>query len=783
MLEKISKILYVFLSSLFVLAVIIYLSKGKIFLDTKIFYIVFLLVLPFIDIFIESIKKSFTFSNLSFNHEDNPFKYIWLGILWIILHYNWVDLKNISVLLFLAFSLLFKLDSRISFIWALFLLIITPLYLIIGDKSTAESVSILAYYLLIIWVVLEIKNQIFDKTENLEETKNTNIAKKSPSTQSFFDEVIEIILEYVESLKAKIGEIKNNILEDIWEWADTKKEIIEKNIVHKESTKEKAQELITNTKQNFYVKLFSYFIKKAKENVLSITLFLFTLNVILVVLVLWYSSVENVLFYFFSLLLISYCVSKILWVTYNHSITKTHNVRGLSNSKLLSKKVTIEDAVLKTQELSEEDIENISATRNFEKPENIRKRNKFFINKAIIFASFGLLSWYLLLKYFKINENWAAIYVWTFSLFFLAYYATFSDLDSRLLWRSKKTGALIWNWLSNFSIKEFFRRHIYLLLNLILIFSILILLWFKTWIFADLYKNYKEKVGYENWTLTPEAILKNETAEKIKIGETLRPTIDVMSQEVKVNELEEVEIKTEVKNIADIYTFTQTLSEWSVGEEVEILEWFMNKLGYFNKEADTIFDTETKEALTNLLQTECGWPDSTRWIFGNLATQCLYTLDVEIEVTWEAEVSWESIIPQSEIISNEVQIIENQENQNTENTDNTQTEIVQEELENSSSENSETTLDVKKITIGEAHTFASWLSTWDRNEDVQVLEWFMKQLGYFTWETDTTFDEETRLSLTDLLKTECGWPESTRWILWNQALQCVYSLEIDSELN
>ena len=209
----------------------------------------------------------------------------------------------------------------------------------------------------------------------------------------------------------------------------------------------------------------------------------------------------------------------------------------------------------------------------------------------------------------------------------------------------------------------------------------------------------------------------------------------------------------------------------------------MNKLGYFNKEADTIFDTETKEALTNLLQTECGWPDSTRWIFGNLATQCLYTLDVEIEVTWEAEVSWESIIPQSEIISNEVQIIENQENQNTENTDNTQTEIVQEELENSSSENSETTLDVKKITIGEAHTFASWLSTWDRNEDVQVLEWFMKQLGYFTWETDTTFDEETRLSLTDLLKTECGWPESTRWILWNQALQCVYSLEIDSELN
>ena len=763
MLEKFSKILYIFLGSLFVLALIIYAFKWSVHIDTKIFYFVFLLVLPFLEMLIESVRKSFSFWNLSIKHEDNLLKYIWIIVFWIISYFYGLELSTIGILCFLAFSILFKIDSRLSFIWALMFLLIIPLYMILWDKESAETVSIFAYYMLIIWVIIEIYNQIFQKKSENIESKNSESVTKDESTSMFFQEMKELSSELINTAKEKIIDTKNNILEEIGEWEkiQTKSEPIISQPI------EKTKEVIKSTKQNFYVKLLTYFVKKIKENIVSITLMLFSLAVISTLILLWYSSFETVVKYLFILLLISYFSSKLLWKKYDLTIVKSHTIRSISKKKLLSKDITIEDAVVHNEEISAEKIENISTARNQNIQTLVKKRNKFFLNKAIIFASFWLMFWYFLLEYFTIKDNSVWIYIWIFSLFFLVYYFIYSDLDSRLLKKSK----IVWAELTTFSIKDFLKRHIYILLNLILILSILSILWFKTWIFAEWYKTYKSKVWYENWVLTPEAILKNETDEKIRLWELLKPKIDLYSQEVQVKDPAPVEVKTEIKNIADIYTFTQTLSEWSVNEEVEILEGFMKKLWYFDKAADTTFDTETKSALTNLLQTECSWPASTKWIFWNLASQCLYTLDIEVEIESNEENSdLESLSP-SEIISNEAQI-------NVLKPD----DIIQEEDIESVVADVQAPQTEKK-NIGDIYRFTQTLSEWSKNEEVKILEGFMVTLGYFNKVADTTFDTETKSALTNLLQTECSWPDSTKGILWNQAMQCLYKLEVEANIN
>ncbi|MCD5380627.1 hypothetical protein LR004_01760, partial [Candidatus Gracilibacteria bacterium] len=51
----------------------------------------------------------------------------------------------------------------------------------------------------------------------------------------------------------------------------------------------------------------------------------------------------------------------------------------------------------------------------------------------------------------------------------------------------------------------------------------------------------------------------------------------------------------------------------------------------FEGTPDNFYDEQTKISLTNLLKTECDWPETTKGILGNRAMQCLYTLEIEIE--------------------------------------------------------------------------------------------------------------------------------------------------------
>ena len=61
------------------------------------------------------------------------------------------------------FKLNFLIDSRYFFLIALVLLIYTPIYIYFKDQKFAETLSIYAYYFLVIWVVYEIISSKFQK--------------------------------------------------------------------------------------------------------------------------------------------------------------------------------------------------------------------------------------------------------------------------------------------------------------------------------------------------------------------------------------------------------------------------------------------------------------------------------------------------------------------------------------------------------------------------------------------------------------------------------------------
>jgi hypothetical protein len=68
------------------------------------------------------------------------------------------------------------LDSRVFFLIAITFLFYTPFYIILENKKTAESLSIYAYYFLVIWVIYEIVLSKFSNKINA--LKSSIIANK-----------------------------------------------------------------------------------------------------------------------------------------------------------------------------------------------------------------------------------------------------------------------------------------------------------------------------------------------------------------------------------------------------------------------------------------------------------------------------------------------------------------------------------------------------------------------------------------------------------------------------
>lgn len=162
-LQKISQFLYFQIISIF--WVLLYLHSTYPDVQTTSFlYVLYLVIL--IPVF-EKIISGFSWDG-EFKKYQNIQFFIWIvvliTILWILWFMNIFSLVWLFMLL-LAFTWYYSIDGRVYFFAALFVFLYVMLSLIVWNDSLAEALSILAYYLLIAWVISQvIENILVSKT-------------------------------------------------------------------------------------------------------------------------------------------------------------------------------------------------------------------------------------------------------------------------------------------------------------------------------------------------------------------------------------------------------------------------------------------------------------------------------------------------------------------------------------------------------------------------------------------------------------------------------------------
>lgn len=89
----------------------------------------------------------------------------------------------------------------------------------------------------------------------------------------------------------------------------------------------------------------------------------------------------------------------------------------------------------------------------------------------------------------------------------------------------------------------------------------------------------------------------------------------------------------EPRLVSQVYAIESGLSVWSEWGDVINLQQTLEQLSYYTGAIDWVFDEDTRLALRNTLMGECEWPESTRWIFGPQAKQCIDNLEILIPVS------------------------------------------------------------------------------------------------------------------------------------------------------
>lgn len=118
-------------------------------------YLFTVLLLPIFDYMIDVIKKEFDMTVFKVD-SLTLLKYIFLLCVWSFLYSKWYTTPTLLTLLFLVFSLLFHIWSKIPFFIALLLFLYSAVHIIWWLPKVADTLSIYAYYFLIIWVLTQV---------------------------------------------------------------------------------------------------------------------------------------------------------------------------------------------------------------------------------------------------------------------------------------------------------------------------------------------------------------------------------------------------------------------------------------------------------------------------------------------------------------------------------------------------------------------------------------------------------------------------------------------------
>ncbi len=97
-------------------------------------------------------------------------------------------------------------------------------------------------------------------------------------------------------------------------------------------------------------------------------------------------------------------------------------------------------------------------------------------------------------------------------------------------------------------------------------------------------------------------------------------------------------------------------------------------------------------------------------------------------------------------------------------------------------DNTTPTLTIEKP-LRDIFEFNGFTQLWSAGTEVTKLQEALTLLGYYDGELSGEYDEATKEALTQVLVQRCDWPDTTRWIFWPQAQQCLYSLSVQFDVD
>ena len=118
-------------------------------------YLFTILLIPVFDYIINTVWKEFDRTVFWFD-SSTLLKALLFIILSGVVYSLWYSLYASMTILFLVLFLLFNLGFKIPFFVALVLFLYSAIYIVSGNTQTADTLSIYAYYYLIIGVVLQV---------------------------------------------------------------------------------------------------------------------------------------------------------------------------------------------------------------------------------------------------------------------------------------------------------------------------------------------------------------------------------------------------------------------------------------------------------------------------------------------------------------------------------------------------------------------------------------------------------------------------------------------------
>lgn len=162
---KISQILYFCLLMIFLTFLYFFQKWTDIALSSSVLYIYTLLLLPLFDSLFHVLVSKTDIKRSNFKKYIIPI-IVFLCGLWILYLFSYFNFIYILALA-LGVSLYFKWDGKIYFTIAIVVFCYVALFLVAGQNQLAENLSIIAYYLLIAWVLAEWISEILlkEKTE------------------------------------------------------------------------------------------------------------------------------------------------------------------------------------------------------------------------------------------------------------------------------------------------------------------------------------------------------------------------------------------------------------------------------------------------------------------------------------------------------------------------------------------------------------------------------------------------------------------------------------------